>query len=67
MSTQATRRADAERKANSVTVQDNGATDTITRLAAGRCVSKGVLRFDQEANVYRINDPFTWSDVDFFS
>src|SRR5438034_260248 len=67
MSTQAARKAEAERRANSVLVMDHGASDTITKAAAASGVSKGVLRWDESDNGYRINDPHTWADVDFLS
>lgn len=64
MSTQATRRADAARKATRVTVSDHGATDNIDINAANRGVAQGVLSWDAGLQGYRIRDPFTWAHVD---
>lgn len=64
MSTQASRRKDAERAARRVTVSDHGATDTIDINAANRGVARGVISWDAGLQGYRIRDPYTWADVD---
>jgi carbamoylphosphate synthase small subunit len=62
-----TRRQDAERQANSVLVLDHGASGNITKAAAATGVRTGVITWDESAKAYRINDPFTWADVDYLS
>jgi hypothetical protein len=65
MLTEKIRRADLERKAQSMLVCDDGASGDITLAAARKGELLGVLRWDNRGLCYRINDPFTWSDVDF--
>jgi hypothetical protein len=64
-STAKTRRVDLERKACSVLVCDDGASGDISVKAARKGETTGVLRWDPAGMCYRINDPFTWSDVDY--